>query len=125
MILFKRHMFLVIKTQASVRRRKYQNRYFNIRRGFINFQSIIRQHQGRQRYHRIWALIVRIQSLMRQFLAKMTLFKKKKGNKIVKVPQRQYKRCVAEQGEKNHGWRALIYQEAGRRVIPRRSNPSC
>ena len=78
MILFKRHMFLVIKTQASVRRRKYQNRYFNIRRGFINFQSIIRQHQGRQKYHRIWALIVRIQSLMRQFLAKMTLFKKKK-----------------------------------------------
>ena len=79
MILFKRRMFLVIKTQASIRRRTCQNWYFNIRRGFINFQSIVRQHQGRQKYHRTLALIVQIQSLMRQFLAKITLFKKKRA----------------------------------------------
>ena len=72
-------MFLVIKTQASIRRRTCQNWYFNIRRGFINFQSIVRQHQGSQKYHRTLASIVQIQSLMRQFLAKITLFKKKKA----------------------------------------------
>jgi hypothetical protein len=47
---------------------------------------------------------------MRQFLAKMTLFKKRKWNNIAKLQQRKYKRCVAGQVlEKNYGWTALIY----------------
>ena len=122
MILFKRRMFLVIKTQASIRRRTCQNWYFNIRRGFINFQSIVRQLQGSQKYHRTWRRSFKY-SLLWQFLAKTTLFKRRKQNKIIKVPQRQYKRCVANRYEKL--WMEsidLLRKQAG---YTKKIDPSC